>query len=248
MVYLHNRELVKWAVLGTFLSSFVFIDILVEMEGTEFGLWKFQIMPQLVSFASLIYLWGSNNRKIVRLAPILFILVGGLGVATGARSTGLAPFLAGLLTIVLQTSKHIKVNQIKNYLLAILLIGYGFFALVYVPNVLNGRISAGNSEQLKNLDNPYNPLNLLILGRGTSIVPFIAFIDRPITGWGYLASDPKGHYTMLARNLMDSEEMSASSSIIRGTIPRHSGWGDLACSYGIVGFLFVFLILRRSLV
>ena len=245
IVYIHNQEPLKWAVLGTFISSFVFIDVLVEMEGSDFGMWKFQIMPRLVSLCALINLWGANNAKIQHLSPLLFIFIGGLGVATGARSTGLTPFIAGLLMYVLQFRKNIKVKQIKKYIFSIFLLGYAFFAVVYVPNVMNGNINAGNSEQIKELENPYNPLNLLMLGRSTSIVPFLAFLDKPLTGWGYMAQDPNGYYRFLAHKLMTPDEVLASLSSEKATIPRHSGWGDLSCSYGIIGFLSIFLILKR---
>ena len=246
IVYIHNCELLKWAVLGTFLSSFVFINVLVEMEGSDFGMWKFQIMPRLVSICGLINLWGANNKKIQYLSPFFFIGIGGLGIVTGARSTGLAPFLAGLFMLLLQFKRNIEVKQIKKYIVGILILGYAFFSLAYVPNVLNGNINAGNSEQLKEVENPYNPFNLLMFGRSTSIVPFLAFLDKPLTGWGYLAKDPNGHYANLAFRLMSEDDSIDSSSWNKSPIPRHSGWGDLSCSYGIIGFLSIFLILRRS--
>ena len=245
MVYLYNKDVVKWAAFGTFLASFVFIDVLVEMEGSDFGMWKFQIMPRLVSLCAVIYLWISNNKKLLKISPFLFIGVGVLGLATGARSTGLTPFLAGTLTLFLQSKRHIKVWQIKKYIIYLLISCYSLYAIVYVPNVLNGNISSGNSEQLRAVENPYNPINLLMFGRVTSIVPFIAFFDRPLTGWGYMAEDPNGKYVKLAYKIQDADDIGVLNASSKSVIPRHSGWGDLSCSYGIIAFLAIFLMLMR---
>lgn len=244
MIYQNDRELVKWAVLGTFLSSFFFINVLVEMEGTYFGMWKFQIMPRLVTLCALIYLWGINKKKLIKVAPILFIGIGCLGVATGARSVGLVPLLAGFLTLILQFKRKVR---IKSYILLFIVLAYAAFATLYVPNVLNGRIKGGNTEQLMHVENPYNPINLLMFGRGTSIIPFMAFIDRPITGWGYLTPDPHGKYHKIALNLQSEEEYGVFRYEKEDPIPRHSGWGYIACSYGLIGFLSIFFILKRSL-
>lgn len=248
MVYIYNPKSIKWAVLGTFLSSFVFINVLVEIAGGEFGLWKFQIMPRLVTACLLIYLWGIKNRIVLKYAPLLFLFIGCVGLATGARSSGLVPFLAGGITLLLQ-KKSSTPTQIKKYLLLGTGILYLAYACIYVPNVMNGNITAGNTEQLKRLNNPYNPLNLLMLGRADSIIPFMAFLDKPLTGWGYHIKDPNHKYNRMQEKMMTSN----SDTIINPNteyydyIPGHSGWGYIACSYGILGFLIIFFILKKAL-
>lgn len=246
MVYSNNREVVKWAVLGSFLASFVFINVLVEREGSEFGLWKFQIMPRLVTLCLLIYLWGSKHRVVVRYAPILFIFIGGLGLVTGARSSGLAPFLSGVIAYVLQMQHRINLGAVKKNLLVGACLLYAAYAALYVPNVLNGSITGGNTDQLKALDNPYNPLGLLMIGRSDSVVPFMAFIDNPLTGWGYLTPDPGLKYHVMVLNMHAKDEVLQD---IENTlpIPGHSGWGYIACSYGILGFLICFLFVKKTL-
>ena len=246
MVYSHKRDVIKWAVLGSFLASFVFINVLVEREGSEFGLWKFQIMPRLVTLCTLIYLWGCRYRAVVINAPLMFIFIGSLGLATGARSCGLAPFLAGTIAYVLQFKERINLNKVKSYLLVGSCLLYVAYAALYVPNVLNGNISGGNTDQLKAMENPYNPLGLLMIGRADAVVPFIAFMDNPLTGWGYLTPDPdyKYHVMVFTMHIEDDVLPDFEEST---PIPGHSGWGYIACSYGILGFLICFLFVKKIL-
>lgn len=245
MVYSYNRDVVKWAVLGGFLASFIFINVLAEVAGGEFGFWKFQVMPRLVTLCSLVYLWGGNNKFVVRMAPLLFVFIGCVGLATGARSCGLGPLLAGTITFVLQMKKIVNLQQIKKYLLVGCCLLYVAYALIYVPNILNGNISGGNTDQLKAMENPYNPIGLLMIGRADSVVPFLAFLDKPLTGWGYFTPDPHGVYHRMVMD-MHTDEVITLDFLASTPIPGHSGWGYLSCSYGILGFIICFLIVRKT--
>lgn len=247
MVYRCNPNVVKWAVLGTFLSSFVFINVLAEVAGGEFGLWKFQIMPRIVTFAILIYLWTINNKHIRKSAPFLLIFVGGLGLVTGARSCGLVPFMAGAIGLLVQRER-INVRNLKKYAIAGGVTLYTAYALLYVPNVLNGNITGGNTEQLKEVKNAYNPIALLLMGRTDSVVPFMAFLDNPFTGWGYFAIDPNFKYHLLKNKLKtgDSEDGYEQKAGFTYQIPGHSVWGYYSCSYGIIVFIALFMMLRNT--
>lgn len=246
MVYSNTRDVLRWAVLGSFLASFVFINELANVAGGEFGMWKFQIMPRLVTLCTLIYLWGCRYRAVVINSPLMFIFIGSLGLATGARSCGLAPFLAGTIAYVLQFKERINLNKVKSYLLVGSCLLYVAYAALYVPNVLNGNISGGNTDQLKAMDNPYNPLGLLMIGRADSIVPFLAFLDKPLTGWGYFTPDPDLKYHIMVLNMHAEDEVFQE---IEKTIPipGHSGWGYIACSYGILGFLICLFLVKKVL-
>lgn len=246
MVYTHRRDVVKWAVLGTFLASFVFTNVMAEREGSDFGLWKFQIAPRLVSCIMLLYLWLNDKKFIQKVAPLLFIAIGTLCMATGARSTGLIPFFAGTIAFILQMKNRVNLSSIKKYLLIGSCSLYAAYACLYVPNVLNGNISGGNSEQLSSMENPYNPLGLLMIGRSDAIVPFIAFLDKPLTGWGYWTPDPKGKYYLMKMDMHGDEDVVATDISKSSPIPGHSGWGYLSCSYGILGFMICFLIVRKT--
>ncbi len=249
LVMRKNPKVVKWIVLGEFLASFVFMNVLVEREGSEFGFWKFQLMPRLVISVILVFLWFVKFYWIQKIAPFLLIGIGILGLATGARSTGLVALITGMLTLSLQQKEYFQIKNVKTYLIISIVLLYIAYAFIYVPNVLNGTIQAGNTEQLKRTDNPYNPLNLLKLGRTDAIIPFVAFADKPITGWGYFTRDPNFKYRKLQIKEMSSIEEMASMHIEIGrhyNIPGHSVWGYYSCSYGIIAFVTIFLIIIRT--
>lgn len=246
MVYSRNRDVVKWDVLGRFIASFVFVSVMAERNGTDFGLWKFQVMPRLVEMCALIYLWSGN--KLSKYSPLLFVFIGALGIATGARSTGLVPFMTGIIVFLLQWKKRINLKQIKTYLLGGTVVLYAAYALIYVPTVLGNSENEGNADQMKKMENPYNPIGLLMIGRSDSMVPFMAFFDKPLIGWGYAAPDPNLHYNILMSQLSAGTDEEQFDWISRNSIiPSHSGWGYLSCSYGICGFLVIFFMLRKTL-
>lgn len=116
------------------------------------------------------------------------------------------------------------------------------YALVYVPNVLNGNISGGNSTQLLKAKDPYNPLYLLMVGRSDAVTPFIAFFDKPILGWGYNTKDPDNKYHRInasfQQNKFDIERVKSDN------IPGHSIWGFYSCSYGILAFIIFILLMK----
>ena len=247
LVMRKNPMVVKWIVLGTFLASFVFINVLVEREGSEFGLWKFQIMPRLVTAILLVYLWFSDSQKMQKVAPCLLVGIGLLGLVTGARSSGLVPLISGGLFFLLQVNNSVKSKSLKSYFFIGLALFYGLYVCIYVPNVLNGNITGGNSGQLQKLENPYNPLNLLMVGRKDAIIPFIAFRDRPITGWGYYTPDPKRHYLnrMLKMSSENEKKRLVSGMQLSNSIPGHGIWGYYSCSYGIIAFCVFCLLIKK---
>lgn len=246
-VFRYNLSLIKWAILGTFLANFIFVNALAERAGNEYGLWKFHIFPHIVSGCLLIYIWFADKKLIVKLAPILLSLVGVLGIVTGARSAGMAPFIAGMFTLVIQFNKHkIFVKQIVRYIMVVIAVLYGVYAFLYVPNVLNGNIQGGNTMQLKVANNPYNPIHLLMVGRSDAVIPFMAFFDKPLTGWGYMTKDPNRKYQQIQKKIANREERNIIKDLKEKNIPAHSVWGYYSCSYGIIVFVALSLMLFKT--
>lgn len=247
--YKTNPKSIKWAIAGTFLSMFVFKGELIENYGIEAGsyeYYKFLVYPRIVAgclTACVLIKWYWVKKN----AAIILIAVGLLGFATGSRSAGLIPFIAGITTLSVQ-HRRTSLKNIKKYLLVGFVVLYAAYAGIYVPNVLNGNIKEGNSQQLLRTENPYNPINLLMIGRSDAIVPFIAFMDKPIFGWGTDAKDtPNYKYNTMSVALSDSESDNVDQliNITNGRIPGHSTWGVYACYYGIFGFLaFFFMMLK----
>lgn len=233
-----NPSVISWYVLGTFIASFIFIDM-IALRDEEFieegALWKFQIFPRIVTGVVCVYLFFRKNYFINRFAPIAFVLVGMLGLATGSRNFGLTPFIAGGMIFVLNWAKTVNLSRIRQYALIGALLLYAGYAFLYVPGVMNGEITGGNTEQLKKADNPYNPFQLLALGRAESIVAFQAFLDKPLTGWGYYTPDPEWKYHYMLQQM--HKDTRVQRTFISKKIPQHSVWGAYACNYGIIVFL-----------
>lgn len=247
-VFYRDKSLIKWAVLGLFISGFIFINSLAEIAGDDYGMWKFHIYPHIVRGCVLVYLWFGGKKLILNFSPLLLMLVGILGLFTGARSAGLVPFASGLFAFIIISQKNrIYPKQIIRYVTIALTLLYAAYALIYVPNVLNGKIEGGNTLQLKRTDNPYNPLNLLLVGRTDAIIPFIAFTDKPLTGWGYMTKDPDRKYHHMLSKLANKEERNKSRSFRdKQYIPGHSVIGYYACSYGVIVLIALSLILFKS--
>lgn len=231
-----------------FLASFFFVNVLAEVAGGEFGFWKFQLYPRIIVGTIVTYLWFYKAKNIYKVFPFIFTAIGILGMITGARSSGLIPFITGILQIIIQNRHKINLKAIKRYIILTAIILYIFYSTIYVPNVLNGTITGGNSQQLQKIENPYNPLNLIMLGRSTSIIPFIAFMDNPITGWGYSSKDPDYKYHKMTGLLIsNNSNENNTSDITNPKIPGHSVLGYYACSYGVIVFLALLYIVYSSL-
>lgn len=246
-IFINRPTLLKWHLLGIFTSSFFFINVLAEVEGSDFGFWKFQLYPRIVSLIILICICFSHKKSIYYSSPIILILLGTLGLTTGARSAGLSPFIAGIILLFVLYKKNLSIRKINKSIITTILMMYLTYALLYVPNVLNGTITSGNSEQLKQIENPYNPLNLLMMGRTDAIVPFIAFLDKPLTGWGYFTPDPNLKYRHLMSTLTnDVKTISENIFYLKDLpIPGHSVVGYYACSYGIIVFILLCIFIIR---
>lgn len=246
-----NDSAINWFVLGTFIASFFFFDMgaLRKVESVylmeEGYLWKFQIFPRIVSAVVCIYMFFRKYYIINRFAPIAFVIVGMVGLSTGSRNYGLTPLLAGGIIFILNRTNTVDIRKIRNYFILgfiVLYLGYAFF---YVPRVLNGDISGGNTEQLKKADNPYNPFQLLAIGRAEAIIPFQAFLDKPIFGWGFHTKDPDYKYHRILWDMHKETKAFTTVNFSSTNIPGHSIWGYYSCSYGIIVFILWGIIIYK---
>lgn len=247
-IFRRDMSLIKWAILGTFIANFIFIDVLAVRAGDEYGMWKFHTYPHIVTGCVLFYIWFCEKKWILKLSPLLLILIGLLGLFTGSRSAGLIPLISGLFAMVILSRKNrVYPKQIIKYAIISVVTLYAAYAFFYVPNVLNGKIEGGNTLQLKRTENPYNPINLLMIGRTDAIIPFIAFADKPLTGWGYMTKDPDNKYHRMLSKIGNREERNRIMSFREEKyIPGHSVIGYYACSYGIVVFVALLIMLFKT--
>lgn len=164
----------------------------------------------------------------------------------GARSGGLTLFIAGGIYIYISNNK-IRIPQLKKRLLTIFTCILLLYECVYVPMVMTGNIKAGNTEQLLKSSNPYNPIEILKMGRTDSLIPFYAFMDSPLVGWGYMATDVDHKYAKMLFNMRGGDDKHYEKIINHyKNIPGHSVLFYFACAFGIGALICIFLLWYKS--
>lgn len=245
-IYSKNADLVKWLLLGQIFSQFLFpseIQRGIEDNYTEEQAvyLKFVLAPAMIN--GLAFLSLHLHKKIEQKSfAYAAIIMGAMFIPFGARSFGMIVLLAGLMFIY-TNKNNIPPRTIWKYLVGVLVLSYGLYAIVYVPRVLSGEISSGNSEQILRSENPYNPIEILKMGRADAVVPLMAFLDKPLEGWGYKAEDPDHKYATILFYMGGSEERYYDNLIDRyAKIPGHSVFFYYCCCYGIGAFVLLFFL------
>lgn len=232
-----SKKLLLWAYIGMVLKPILMGttysgDALMAIHGQDNVYMKFVIAPLVIN-ALMIYSYFYDNRK----TSILLTATGILFMLMGARSLGSLAFIAGVVSYFIISGHLTNYKHVLTYGLVSLLIIYGAYAL-YVTNVLTGRITTGNSGQIYRTENPYNPINLLRVGRTEAFIGAIAFSDKPLWGhgawkkdsdYGYKYTNMKSQYQNLDRSAyMDELDI----------IPCHSIIIGFGCYNGIFTFIF----------
>lgn len=223
------------AVLGEPLYGDAFADLAATWDhvrqDTNFFKVRFEpfITPLVICLAVLL------SRRTMKLGALLLIAVGGLYTAVDARSAGLVMFLAGLAVMLIHFGFRTRLSNILGGGLIAVTLFYGAYA-VYVGHSLNSDTPGHNSRQLQVLENPYNPLSLLLVGRSEWLVMPLAIAERPIFGWGSWARDEDNRFNHLRALRIGSE---TASQFDRGTddlyIPAHSVIGSAWLWSGLLG-------------
>lgn len=233
--FIKDRKLIIYALIGILAQSFIFgsefegnVDEVLEGEGAVFL--KFYLAPLIINIILLVSIY---LRK--RNVSVLCIIIGVFFVVLGARSSGISILITGIISyFVLLAMDKINRKRIIGITLLVVILGYGLYA-VYVNNVLNGKITAGNSLQLKQTTNPYNPINLLMMGRSEAFVGWIAFMDKPLFGHGAWAEDIGGRYHILQANISNTIYNVNALNVI----PAHSVIIGAGMQNGILAFIFM---------
>lgn len=167
-------------------------DILEGSSQEAFTFFKFKIAPMIGLGLAVLSLFIKG-----KITGNLFIAAGLLCVVLGARSTGLMITLTGILAFLFLNKVRLNKTKIYIYGICCSLLCYMLF-VIYINAVLSGDIVSGNSAaQVKNLENPYNPISFLLSGRTESPGSIAAISDSPIIGWGAWAEDPNLKYTRI---------------------------------------------------
>lgn len=226
--------------------------------GISFFLFRREIDPSLLqtgqtNIFKIYYMTGVNSfvllagllsYKINKKIPLLiFFIYGIMCLFLDSRSNGAIFFISVLLISV--KIFDIKLTKFRLVVLSILfLVILSFSYVLYVNSVLNGTIKGDNSQQLKKIENPYNPIALLETGRVDFFVSLEAINDRPIWGYGSWAEERSGKYARIMQMMQDSSQL-----IDEDTIPIHSilltGW-LWAGILGLITIICVFFIMLKK--
>lgn len=165
-----------------------------------------------------------------RYSILLFVVLGGSLFVAGARNGGMTFVLAAISAMFLfNKRKKIKLSKFNIlFLVAVSYISY----ILYVEGVKSGIFISGNNNRVLDIDNPYNPLELIYGNRTEFFVGIYAFMDHFFLGMGAWAKDVTGEYWELLHRLSNND-----SGFIGIWMPVHSvfmGWGVYN---GILAFL-----------
>lgn len=233
-----NRKLLIYAAIGYIIKIFLFNTIdetSVDPSETAFiGYLKFYLVP-IITYSLIIIscIYRKSNLS------FLICFVGLVLIVLGARSGGGILFVSGFINYLISIKNRLNTKNLKVFGLVSCLILYGGYCF-YVQKVLDGEINSGNSEQLLKAKNPYNPINLLMVGRQEVFVGYIAFTDKPLTGWGAWAKDPNMKYHMISSIISNSVYNEAN--ILYDEIPSHSVIIGSAMMNGVFALLFMLSI------
>lgn len=249
-MYSKDIKNIQWYILGLTLSQYLFPSAFQQSLNNEYSeenvtYFKFIVVPTITNSLMLLALFikKQNWHKTIALA---MTYLGALFIVMGARSGGLTLFVAGGIYIYLSNSK-IRIPQLKERLLTISVCALLMYECVYVPMVMTGNIKAGNTEQLLKSSNPYNPIEILKMGRTDSLIPFYAFMDSPLIGWGYMAKDVRHKYAKMLFNMGNGDKKHYEKAINHYKfIPGHSVLFYFACAFGIGTLICVFLLWYKS--
>lgn len=215
------------------------LDIAYAEESSNH--FKVAFVPVLLPGVTLTacVLW-SNNRFA---SAFLLFSAGLVFIMFDARSSGGGLVVAALLLMAQIYGLRPRVPEV---LVATILMGsvaYGGYVL-YVEEVLYHGLGGSNAKQLERLENPYNPLELLLFGRASVVVAGAAIEERPFFGFGSWARDETGKYGFLYGALR--AEPAYDHPL--GIIPAHSmllaAW-VWAGVFGFVGMAWVGITMLR---
>lgn len=227
-------DLIPLLILAQAISMVVAGNPLVEEGETmlleEAGAMKMYTGP-IITFILLFLTARVQEQK-----SIFFLLIAGLSfIFLGARSQGAMVILASLgvffKMVYIKRFSWITLWKLMIPVIAVIYVLY----CVYVAAVLSGSISAGNNVQITKVDNPYNPLNILMFGRTEVFVGMIAVLDSLWIGHGAWAVDQTGKYTLLQASLHGDNVHLLSLS---PEIPSHS----VVIGYGVYNGVVALLI------
>ena len=222
----------------------------VDLNSSEMTFFKFRLAPMItqVLFAIAIFLHMKGKTKVI---PVMFFVFGLASLAMDSRSRGLIMILSAILLHLFYSGFKFRKAYVTGGA-TILIIVFQTMYIFYVNATLNGTLGGEHArEQLKRIENPYNPFNLLVTGRGEAFAGIEAIKDAPLFGHGSWAKDETLKYYKIVLKYHDEEYNAEKAKIEAGLIPSHSIFLGAWVNYGWFAFLavvYLFYLLMKMAV
>lgn len=228
----------------TLIKNIIWTD---DNADTDMSYFKFKMVP-ILSYAVYIgsfLLYRNGSWKAVLALLLGYSL---LCFARDSRSTGMVFFLGAIIIYCFNSGMYLTRDRLLVFGIAGAIL-FQFAYVGYVNAVLNHEIGGDHAaEQIDRLDNPYNPLALLMTGRGETFAALAAISDAPLFGHGSWAKDDNLQYyriLLLYQNEEMNEQLATSTDHL---IPSHSillgAWVNCGLG-GFIAVLCVFIFLLR---
>jgi hypothetical protein len=230
---LNEPSTILFFIFMTMIKNIIYTDDIVDSDMSYF---KFKIAPILTNAMYLLvyYLYQRGEQKLVLSSLIGFSL---LCFAMDSRSTGLIFFISAAIIYFL--SGNVSISRQKIILFSVIAaILFQICYFFYVRAVLDGEIGGDHSRaQLERLDNPYNPLGLLMTGRAETFAAGAAIADKPIFGHGSWAPDKTLKYYLILLMYHDEEMNLQAARETDHLVPSHSVLLGAWVNWGLGGFI-----------
>ena len=159
--------------------------------------------------------------------------------------------LSGVLLYLFYSGFKFRRAYMLGGALAMLVIFQTMYIL-YVNATLAGTLGGEHArEQLQRIENPYNPVSLLVTGRGEAFAAIEAIKDAPLFGHGSWAKDETLKYYKIVLKYHDEEYNADKAKVEAGLIPSHSILLGAWVNYGWFAFVAVvylfYLLLKLAI-
>ncbi|MEQ1715025.1 MAG: hypothetical protein ABL907_03405, partial [Hyphomicrobium sp.] len=205
---------------------------------------KVRFVPFLLPALALLACLVSRRSMLLGAALLTAASVGFL--VLDARSAGVSLLLSALVLTAIHYNFKPTWGRTLAVMVAMLPISYAGYS-AYVSYTLSSVEGGNGAKQLRRLENPYNPLELLMQGRSDWTIYGEAISDRPFFGFGSWARDTEQKYNRLRFERSKNYEIAYQAEWDNGLIPVHSVIGASWIWCGLLGFVSAIFLLKSIL-
>lgn len=212
-----------------------------DIVTSDMSYFKFKMVPIL---SSAVYLLSAYFYRRGNIKAVMGVLFGYsiTCVSFDSRSTAVVFFLSAIIIYFFNTG--LKLTKAKITVFAVIaLVIFQVAYIFYVDAVKAGEFGGDHARaQIERLDNPYNPFELLMTGRGETFAAATAISDAPVFGHGSWAKDHTLKYYQILLMFHDEDFNVEKAYSKEQLIPSHSILMGAWINCGIGGFLSVLLV------